>query len=72
MEGWKTWAGVAGMVIGGVTHAFGLDEAAKIIYSFSLPMVIVGLGSKIDKAAKVLRQVSVGAASVADQLEKKA
>jgi hypothetical protein len=35
-------------------------------------MVIVGLGSKIDKAAKVLRQVSVGAASVADQLEKKA
>ena len=72
MEGWKTWAGVAGMVIGGITHAFGLDAAAMTIYSFALPMVIVGLGSKIDKAAQILRKVSAGASSVADQLEKKA
>lgn len=67
MNGWKTWAGVAGLLAGGALSALGMSDIANTVYSFSVPMVIVGLGHKMDK---VLRAIGTAANSAADQLEK--
>ncbi len=67
MNGWKTWAGVAGLVAGGACSAFGMTDVANVIYSFAVPMVIVGIGHKLDKAA---RMSAAALNAIADQLEK--
>lgn len=69
MEGWKTWAGVAGLVVGAALNALGMDDAAKITYTFAVPMVVVGIGHKLDK---FIRMTAKGLNSVADQLEQAA
>ena len=67
MQGWKTWVGVLGLFIGGGLTAFGMSDIANIVYSFAVPMVIVGLGSKMDK---ILRGIATAANSAADELQK--
>ena len=67
MSGWKTWVGVLMLVIGGVLTAFNMSDIANVVYSFAVPIVIVGLGHKLDK---VFRAIAASATSVADQLEK--
>jgi hypothetical protein len=70
MGGWKTWAGVAGLVVAAGASAFGYPEVANGIYGVAAPMVVVGLGHKLDKVAGVLRMVGTGTVSLADQLDK--
>ena len=67
MQGWKTWVGVFGLFVGGGLTAFGMVEIAQMVYAVSVPMVIVGLGSKMDK---ILRGVATAANSAADELQK--
>jgi hypothetical protein len=67
MQGWKTWVGVLGLAVGGGLTAFGMTDIANIVYSFAVPMVIVGLGSKMDK---ILRGIATAANSAADELQK--
>ena len=70
MEGWKTWAGVVGLVAGAGASAVGYPEVATGIYGVAVPMVVVGLGHKLDKVAGILRAAGVGAVGLADQLDK--
>lgn len=67
MQGWKTWIGVVGMMVGGGLFAFGMHDLAEMVYAVSVPMVIVGLGSKMDK---ILRGIATAANSAADELQK--
>ena len=67
MSGWKTWVGVLMLVVGGALSAFNMNDVANVVYSFAVPMVIVGLGHKLDK---VFRAIASSATSMADQLEK--
>ena len=67
MQGWKTWVGVLGLFVGGGLNAFGMHDLANIVYSFTVPMVVVGLGSKMDK---ILRGIATAANSAADELQK--
>lgn len=70
MEGWKTWAGVVGLVAAAGCSAFGFSEVANGIYGVAIPMVVVGLGHKLDKVGGLLRMVGTGANTLADQLDK--
>lgn len=67
MQGWKTWTGVAGLAIGGGLVAVGMTDTAQMVYAVSVPMVVVGIGSKMDK---ILRGIATAANSAADELEK--
>lgn len=66
MGGWKTWAGVIGLMAGAVLTALGFSDIAETVYTFSVPMVIVGIGHKLDK---VLEAVATGSSSAAKALQ---
>lgn len=70
MTGWKTWAGVALLVIAGAAVALGYADMATTIYSVAIPMVIVGIGHKFDKVYKIMHMVAKGIDSAATEMEK--
>jgi len=53
MGGWKTWAGVGLLVVGGGLNVFGLHELSVYAYSAAAPMITVGVVHKIVKFAKI-------------------
>ncbi len=70
MEGWKTWVGVAGLLAGAAASGMGFTEVSNVIYGLAVPVVVVGLGHKLDKVGGILRMVGSGATGLADQLDK--
>lgn len=52
MGGWKTWAGAALVAAGAVAEYFGYPEVAKAVMAIGAALGLVGLGHKIEKAAK--------------------
>lgn len=67
MEGWKTWAGAALVLVGAGFHVFDMEYIAETAYALGASMISIGLGHKIEK---MLRMVALGATSAADQLAK--
>lgn len=70
MDGWKTWAGAALVLLGGALHALGAGEIAAAAYTIGIPMVVIGLGHKLDKVVKAMRALSAALESSAAEIEK--
>jgi len=58
MGGWKMWAGAAMMVAGGSVMYFGFNEIGGVLLSSGFAMAGVGLGHKIEKAARTISDAS--------------
>lgn len=69
MGGWKTWVGVMGLVAGGVMSVIGYTDAATIAYEVAIPMVVLGLGHKLDKVQSILKSVGGASAEISKKLD---
>jgi hypothetical protein len=47
-----------------------MDTAADTVYALAIPMVVIGLGHKLDKVAKIGHMAAKGLEAAATQLDK--